>query len=245
MLRKFASIQHSEKYGYSYDSESWSSNAQVHVHFRMFETYGDGLCQHSGDWAITREWFADYMISLAAAMLQDAELANELVWMLSRRPAAADIAFAASVVFKPGEGMEQYEKKPRYYSMEEKKVTASDSKKYDKRYQRVTPAQTGRADAIYAMVIPEYPNDLERFQFAHTIYDWAMATEGQYMELTACFLGWTEDRDEARKIRDAFEAARNVAESYRLRAAVESDVERFRDWAARDKAAAAEKAAAA
>ena len=43
-----------------------------------------------------------------AAMLQDAELANELVWMLSRRPAAADIAFAASVVFKPGEGMEQY-----------------------------------------------------------------------------------------------------------------------------------------
>jgi hypothetical protein len=49
MLRKFASLKHPMEFGYAYDSEAWTSRAPIDTHFRMFQTYNDGLCQHSGD----------------------------------------------------------------------------------------------------------------------------------------------------------------------------------------------------
>lgn len=68
MLRRFASVMNPATYGYSFDSEAWTANAPVDTNFRMYQTYGDGNVQHSGDWAITVDYLADYLISLAQAM---------------------------------------------------------------------------------------------------------------------------------------------------------------------------------
>ena len=98
MHRKFPSIQHPAEYGYLYESVSSYSNhePQLDSDFRMFQTYGDGLTQHSGDWPITRDFAIDYFASLAAALLTDEELADSLSWKLNRVISDEQIAFAAS-----------------------------------------------------------------------------------------------------------------------------------------------------
>lgn len=230
MFRKFASIGNPDTMGYSFDTEQWSGNAPIHTAFRAYQTYGDGLTQHSGDWPITSEQFADYMVSLAQAMLADQELAEHLHFTIARAPNRKAIEFAASIVFKPagGEGdvsgCYRREKKARYFSMEERKVTASDAKQYDKRYQKVESWCDGSPYAIYRMLLPEHANGLERYQWAHAIHEWICSTDGLYMELPARFIKWTEDNDTARKMRDAFEAAAHVVESVRLRNAAESEI---------------------
>ena len=76
VFRKFASVASPEKYGYAFDSDSWrspSNGCDVESKFRMFETCGDGLTQHSGDWAVTYDFLSDYLISLSVYMLAHAE----------------------------------------------------------------------------------------------------------------------------------------------------------------------------
>ena len=224
MLRKFESISHSDTHGYAYDTDGWSSDAQLHTNFRMFQTYGDGLCQHSSDWPVTKEFTADYLLSLAAAMLADVELADYLLYRVSDKPSDDSIAFAASVVFKAIDETHSWEKKTRYFSVSEKKITSSDTKQYDKRYQRVESWCDGKADAIYRMLIPEYSSGLERLQYATAIRDWLMRQENGWMELPARFLKWTESNDTAREIMHALESAQYVVESTRLRHAAESNI---------------------
>lgn len=230
MLRRFASIQNPETVAYAFDSENWSSNAPIHTSFRAYQTYGDGICQHSGDWSVTTEQFADFMFSLSAAMLADEELTNHLSFTIARRPAVADIAFAASIKFVAAEGSEMFEKKTRYYSISERKISTSAAKEHDKRYERITASEDGSAAAIFRMLLPDYAGGLERYQYATAIGDWLQSQEnGAYMELPGEFLQWatyekdgSNYRDKAREMRNAFECALHVVEAYRLRSAAES-----------------------
>src|SRR5664279_1332330 len=101
MFKKFASIAYPEKYGYIFDSEGYSTRENaVHSHFKMFETYNDGMTQHSGDWCVTSEYIADYLASAAQAMLTDDELAQNMAYSIWRRPDVKEIAFAASIEYK-------------------------------------------------------------------------------------------------------------------------------------------------
>ena len=88
MRKLLASQQQPDKYGYLFDTEAFTMSTTVSHHFRMYETYGDGLCQHSGDWPITNEYFADYLASLATAMLADesGELLQAVSCDLTRAP---------------------------------------------------------------------------------------------------------------------------------------------------------------
>lgn len=244
MLRKFESIMNPDTLGYSFDTEQWLAHAPIHTALRAFQTYGDGLTQHSGDWPITSEHFADYMVSLAQAMLTNQELAEHLLFTLSRGPNRKAIEFAAGIVFKPADGQDDVslcyrrEKKTRYFSIAEQKVTASD-KQYDKRYQKVESWCDGSPSAIYRMLLPEHANGLERYQWAHAIHEWVCDADGQYMELPARFLKWADDNDAAREIRHAFEAAAHVVESVRLRNAVESEIANVKRRLERKQASAA------
>ena len=231
MLRKFASIEHAETIGYAYDTDGYTSNAAVHSAFRAFQTYGDGMCQHSGDWSIQPEHVADYLFSLAAAMLEDTELTQYLYFKLAARPADEAIAFAASVVFKPAAEGSRYEKKARFYSVEERKLTATDSKRHDRRYEQVADWNDGTPSAIMRMICPQYADGLERLQYATAIRDWLLKQDGGYMELAARFIGWTKDikpeynqNDAARDIMHALECVQNVCNAYTQRCAAESSL---------------------
>jgi len=148
MLRKFKSIAHEQQYGYAYDSQAWDAKAPIESHFRMYETYGDGLCQHSGDWSVPLEHLADYLASLAEVMLTDDELARDLYHAIWKRPDAKHIAWAASVIYKaPKDG--EYTSKRKYFSATQMKISSSPSKQYDKRYEEVREIHDGSPNSIY------------------------------------------------------------------------------------------------
>lgn len=172
------------------------------------------------------EQLPDYLASLAQAMLADDELARDLYFTIWRRPDAKRIAWASTVIYKaPKEG--EYGKR-RYFSAKEMKVSASPSKEYDKRFEEVRDVHDGSANSIFRILLPEYADGLEKYIYAEAIRDWLMEHDG-YMELAAEFLKWFNgDRDKARQLRDAFEACKNVTESYRLRCATESAIENYK-----------------
>lgn len=221
MLRKFASIMWPNKFGYAVDTEQWESRAQVHSHYRQFETYGDGLCQHSHNWPITIEFIDDFLGSLAVAMVADEELCQHQAHNFQRRPSIGQIEFAASVVYKEG--------KRRYWTLDDKgkNVVTSADKRYDKRYQEVESWCDGSPEAIYRILIPEYADALQRYATADAIRDWVLPRPNGWMPMTGEFLKWKPYCDvpeAARRLRRAFNACRCITESYRLREEAKCDI---------------------
>ena len=95
----FASIAHPDKSGYKFDSSNWD-NKGVCRKFVYFETYGDGSIQHAPDRGVTWDMLTDYLQSLGAAMLVNAELVEAAEYEFTHEMDAETIAFAASVVYK-------------------------------------------------------------------------------------------------------------------------------------------------
>lgn len=211
MLRKFASLKHGKTHAYAFDSDAYDYKAPLYDHFRMYETYGDGLTQHSGDWSVTLEYLTDYLFSLATAMQTDAELVDRLKYAICDRPSKQAIEFAASIVFKEG--------KTRYFDLRERKISSSDSKRYDKRYTEITDVYDGSAKSIFRILSDDCTRGIAKFAYAHAIREWALDTDCMdskdrpYMQLEAVFLNWVSDNDSARQMRDAFHACLKLIEA--------------------------------
>jgi hypothetical protein len=172
---------------------------------------------------------ADYLASLAEAMLADEELAQNCLFTFSRRPSVKAIEFAASVKYKAAEEKDWLTGR-RWFSAKELKVSKASSREHDKRYEEVREIHDGSANSIFRILVGEYSSGLEKYLIADAIRDWVLAQDrgGLYMQMPAEFLKWTDDRDKARQLRDAVEACKNITESYRLRSAAESCITNYR-----------------
>jgi hypothetical protein len=222
---KFTSIAHSVKFGYAYDT-GYHNQSPINDHFRMFETYGDGLCQHSGDWGVDHEFLADYLLSLAQAMLADPELLETVRYQFDR-PERSKIEFAASIIFKADPDYSWREKKTRYFSMQERKISTAPGKEYDKRYEKVTDIHTGKPLAIYNLVLSGYSNGLEKLQAAIAIYDW-VCEDGSHgwMERPAQFCGFTKSTADACAIENAYETCEWILKAAFLNDRANSTIKR-------------------
>lgn len=217
VYRKFASIAEPTKYGYCYDSGVFDHKATVEARFRMFETYGDGLTQHSHDWSITAEWMADYLAALAGVMLTDDELTSNVSWRIQDQPRSGAWEFARSIVYKETDSWSS--SKRRYYSMTEQKISSKQSLQHDKRYHEIPTWADGSPMSIYQLCIPENATDLEHYSYAHHLREWhAAQSEGHYIALPAQFLGWfKEDHRKALDLHHAYQAAELAVIAWRSR----------------------------
>jgi len=226
--RKFKSLANEKDHGYAYDSSAFETKAQVDGHFRMYQTYGDGLTQHSSDWTITREYIADYLASFAVAMLTDEELLKGACYSIGHRPGSDQIAFAASVVYQKPKDDKQYVK-PRYFSLNEMKVSSSDSKRHDKRYEEVREFHDGSAKSIFRILIPEYADGLMVYAYADAIREWALEDNARaYTQLPGLFLEWTKDHDAAQQLHNAYTACWNLVQAYQLRHSAEAAIDNYK-----------------
>lgn len=228
MRRVFPSLKDPEKYGYAFDTDCYDHKAFFSEKFRMFETYGDGLIQHSRDWAVAIDNLADYLASLATAMLKDEELTAYARWqVLGGEPQREAIEFAASVKFKAASETAGYEKTARYFSVSERKISSSASKQYDNRYQRVEPWCDGSVEAIYRMLVPEFARGMEFYGYADAIRNWCLDCSAKdrppFYGLTAQFLKWFEgDAHKARELRYAWNACKHLFEALNARCEAET-----------------------
>jgi hypothetical protein len=240
MKIRFASLQHPDKYGYAYDTDSWTSMATVDTHFRQYQTFGDGQCQHSGDSAITVEFMADYLASLAVVMLTDEVLTKELRYLFSGGPSVSSLEFCASVIFKPVSDESAWEKKTRYYSVELKQISSTESKRHDNRFHKLEKWNDGTAGAIFTMLAREYESGFDKYQRAHMMHDWfrnmcaarSDAYPKVYMDLPGVFLNWFKDPDgpgdRARQLRDAYDACASIGNAFSMRAQAMGNLRNYR-----------------
>ncbi len=245
MLKKFASIANSAQYGYAYDSEKWemSGKSFLATSFRMFQTMGDGLIQHSGDWPVTEEYATDFMFSLAAAMLEDPEFCDAVGYTVNRGTCDEDIKFAASLVYKAEK--DSVYGKHRYFSMELRKVTRDQEKQHDNRYKELREYHTGTPEIICGMVTPEYADGLMRWNCAAQVRRWCSENQKAFMEMPAVHLQWFKDADRqsnqydrARQFRDSVEACKAAYQIVQARQLATDHLQNYQRRLEREKVAA-------
>ncbi len=222
MHKKFASLAHSKEHAYAFDSDAYDSKAPMDAHFRMFQTYGDGLIQHSTDWPVTAEFLGDFLASFAVAMMEDEELLDRAKYSLADRPSDQAIEFAATVVWKENP-------KTRYFSAQEMRISSNPNKRHDKRYQELRDFHDGSPNSIFRVLIPEYAHGMEAYCYATAIRDWLLKSgDRPYMELPGEFLRWSKDRESAIQLRNGYESCWCLIQSHQLRHLANSNLESYK-----------------
>ena len=214
MIRKFKSLTN-DQIGYMLDTGAeFTTNWVIERFWRMFQTFGDGMTQHSADYPVTKEALGDFLFSLASFLLEnlsDEEFIREVAFDVWQGPKQGEIEFASSIRFK--ESDREYMKQ-RFFSIREQKIGTRKKCEFDKRYEQIGDWCDGGAKAIFRIITAgqEYMGGLEALVKANAIYRHMMLEPGsdhrEWMDSPADFLNWFgESRDEREKRKDA---AKNI-----------------------------------
>jgi hypothetical protein len=153
---RFPSVLHPESTGYTFHTdgmELWDACYRavgaVWLHAGKFATLGDGMTQHANEIPVTREQFHDYLAS-CAAFLTTAELTDvDRAAIFSAWPSDVsreEIEFALSVKYRESG-------KRLYFSTSERKVSASDGKRNDRRWEPVTEFNDGSINSALGILL--------------------------------------------------------------------------------------------
>jgi len=144
-----------------------------------FETYGDGLCQHSGESAVQAHNALDYVASLAAYLMEhrtDGTL-GEIVGVLQQYwPTELHIGrqrmlFAMNL---------KANGKRAWFSLSDQKVSAAASKQYDKRWTEVESWMDGTLESAYRLLNGDRDDKLWLYMLADELAALWREEHGQY-----------------------------------------------------------------
>ena len=168
---RFESQEHPEKYGYVFVRDSWSSDSgfyrdparYINRNVFMFETYGDGMTQHSNLYLVPATGMKDFVISLAFYLEslkgEERDLAVELVrvsWPESYRgPETKESVIFLREMRKKGE-------KRTWYNYAERKIGTKESLQYDKRWEEIPGEWKGSLPEIFYYLQKDFHGALER-----------------------------------------------------------------------------------
>ena len=150
----FASLQDKDR-SYVVDSnrvtEDWTnSNQFLGDHIGWYPTYGDGDTQHAPTCRVPFDMFEDFCVSAVTYLLQPSTDGDAMARILASEMRNYDchvgtVRGAMAVVYKEG--------KRRYYSpSEDWKVSASDSKRHDKRWFEIVEWMDGRLKSVIGLM---------------------------------------------------------------------------------------------
>lgn len=148
-----------------------------------FQTYGDGMVQHSPDRPVVRTDALDYLASMVAH-LYDSHDEETLACVAQHWPHPECHIGRSAVVFALG--LRYVEGKRRYYTISDGyKVSSSDSKRHDKRWTEVPEYADGSVVAALRLVNRSYASPLETYSLAYFI-------DQTTRELGGCSLSWPD-----------------------------------------------------
>jgi hypothetical protein len=118
-----------------------------------FDTYGDGITQHSPEYPALIEDFPDYCGSLASFIMaggQNAEIAAKYLadcawWNCT---STQFVRFAITVKYD--------ENKRRYFSKDAQKTSTSDAKRHDRRWEEIPSWANGGIESVYKLALPDF-----------------------------------------------------------------------------------------
>jgi hypothetical protein len=131
--------------------------------------------------------------------------------------------FAATVVWQSKQDdAGNVQVKRRWYSLDERKITANANKIHDRRYLEVEEWQTGTPQAMLGTIMRfrEYASPWERFVLAVQIQEWA-SRRGEWTPNIVEFLGWdknirVEPYWDANALKLVFETLRDFCQAFRM-----------------------------
>lgn len=227
---RFRSLAHGDKYGYTFTNDSgtfWDAAYRTGPILGMsmgkYDTYGDGLVQHSPEYACRAVDFTDYLLSLTSWLVEfpETEFRGSCAGLGSISSQTAE--FLASLVSKDSR---------QWFHMGDMKVSRSESREHDKRWRRVPSTANGTIASAVALWYGEGDTSLTRMnvltrysihnQFHGHLY--GKVAQGQEWDNTVAY------RSELGKGHElAFEAFRVLVEA---RCGMERAKEMLRRWAA-------------
>lgn len=172
-----------------------------------FPTYDDGLTQHGCCSSVAVENFVDCLASMARYLFHHPEDMEQVENIWPNRDYKKDIAFAASIKYDA--------EKTRYYSMQEMKVSASDKKRHDRRYEMVPEWADGSLQSIFRLLTLDwsYQGVITRFDLYRQIKDYVLDLNGWFGPgIDGHGIGSSEDMY---SLNDSFSAVRLQVEAYR------------------------------
>ena len=187
------------------DDYDWQvrGNAPLSYYITQFDTYGDGLIQHSG--AFCSQWsnLTDVCLSLTAAVLADPLNPSwKQLDMIFRGTSKALIEFVRTIKFR--------EDKDQWFSLSERKLTTSKSKQFDRRWEKVESWMDGSAGASVSIIL----KDESHIDWLQKLA-WAQDVREAYS-----YSDWEETFKPVKDLTGdwyaAFTAIRQVAEAIRL-----------------------------
>lgn len=188
----------------------------------MFQTYGDGITQHSNEWCVSCDRFADVCASLATFLQTDpgvtaeekAEIVGYRIW--PELPSDRKLAFFASVRYS--------DKAKRFYTTADGgKVSAAESRQYDKRWREVPSWADGSPQAVYDLIGQSDDTiryGMERFAHADSVREWFRRTSDTWCPPAAEIARFVdckgaEARREADRLASAFHALEATVQAIR------------------------------
>jgi hypothetical protein len=188
----------SNQYAFTIDTMNYRS-CEVDGQFQRFDTLGDGMCAHSPSYPIQRDVLPDFLFSLAAHLLVHPEDVSSIGYRLRADNGDAKIAFARSIVFR------EKGKQQQYYSLQDQKVSASESKRHDRRYEKVEPWMDGSYKSVTHILYKEFHSAWAVYLLHAEVRDWFSRVANIWEPLPALALDWTKDHNVAREIEHALE----------------------------------------
>ena len=127
---------------------------------KEYMTYGDGLTIHSPPTIASKDAIVDFLASLGSYILSNPIhfLINEMETLEGIWPHNLynkDIDFALSIKFNP--------ERKQFYSFQEKKISSSKNKQYDKRWEEIKEWNDGSLNAGLNLLQKSFWNALETF----------------------------------------------------------------------------------
>lgn len=160
----FKSLKNNEK-GYSWHYESMNGHG-ISPYANQFDTYGDGMTQHSPYYHVGIEQLQDYLFSMAAHLQEFPEDIKALDgggwWNYS--VSGQQINFFKKLIYD--------EKKTRYYNKSEMKVSSAPSKRYDTRWKEVPTWADGSFMTVFGFMKEDHYNMLQRLDLLIKIWQW-------------------------------------------------------------------------
>ena len=218
----FPSLLHPKDRAYTIHNSSYDLNTFGNHHFLAdwagrYDTYGDGMVQHSPEYPAMDEDFGDYCGSLAVFILEGGTDAEKALEMLSQtlwwgHTNQADIQFAMTV--------KHDEKKRRWYSKQERKISSADSKRNDRRWEEIAEWMDGTMPAVFRFCLPDYHMGfLDRWASADMVVDTYSAEKGYHGNVRDLLELNDNLRDKTRKEdwSQAFSALTQLRESARAK----------------------------
>jgi len=158
----FKSRENGDKIGYSFDRADLSNHTGFYgnpaqylgQHCYQYDTYGDGSTQHSPDYLVGKEGLRDYWGSLAYHLVEHPEDIPIVEKEWPRGISTTTVAFFMKVKHDPN--------KKRWYCLATEKVSASEKKRHDKRWQEVPEWADGTTNAIYRFMIQSFHSFTDR-----------------------------------------------------------------------------------